>query len=57
MPFNLAARFSMSWLSFSLVIFAYICVVFMLLCHSMELTVSMGTPLERNTVVAAVWRL
>ena len=28
---NLAARFSMSWLSFSLVIFAYICVVFMLL--------------------------
>ena len=56
MPFNLAARFSMSWLSFSLVIFAYICVVFMLLCPSMELTVSMGTPLERNTVVAAVWR-
>ena len=46
----------MSWLSFSLVIFAYICVVFMLLCPSMELTVSMGTPLERNTVVAAVWR-
>ena len=34
-----------------------ICVVFMLLCPSMELTVSMGTPLERNTVVAAVWRL
>ena len=28
----------------------------MLLCPSMELTVSMGTPLERNTVVAAVWR-
>ena len=56
MPFNLAARFSMSWLSFSLVIFAYICVVFMLLCPSMELTVSMGTPLERNTVVAAVCR-
>ena len=23
----------------------------------MELTVSMGTPLERKTVVAAVWRL
>ena len=46
----------MSWLSFSLVIFAYICVVFILLCPSMELTVSMGTPLERNTVVAAVWR-
>jgi uncharacterized membrane protein len=22
----------------------------------MELTVSMGTPLDRNTVVAAVWR-
>ena len=39
------------------VIFAYICVVFMLLCPSMELTVSMGTPLERNTVVAAVCRL
>ena len=39
-----------------MVIFAYICVVFMLLCPSMELTVSMGTPLERNTVVAAVWR-
>ena len=57
MPFNLAARFSISWLSFSLVIFAYICVVFMLLCPSMELTVSMGTPLDRNTVVAAVWRL
>ena len=46
----------MSWLSFSLVIFAYICVVFMLLCPNMELTVSMGTPLDRNTVVAAVWR-
>ena len=29
----------------------------MLLCPSMELTVSMGTPLERNIVVAAVWRL
>ena len=29
----------------------------MLLCPSMELTVSIGTPLERNTVVAAVWRL
>ena len=28
----------------------------MLLCPSMELTVSMGTPLERNIVVAAVWR-
>ena len=28
----------------------------MLLCPSMELTVSIGTPLERNTVVAAVWR-
>lgn len=28
----------------------------MLLCPSIELTVSMGTPLERNTVVAAVWR-
>ena len=28
----------------------------MLLCPNMELTVSMGTPLERNTVVAAVWR-
>ena len=28
----------------------------MLLCPSMELTVSMGTPLERKTVVAAVWR-
>ena len=31
MLFNLAARISMSWLSFSLVIFAYIYVVFMLL--------------------------
>ena len=47
----------MSWLSFSLVIFAYICVVFILLCPSMELTVSMGTPLERNTVVNEVTAL
>ena len=30
MVFNRAARLSMSWLSFSLVIFAYICVVFIL---------------------------
>ncbi len=37
-------------------IFAYSCVVLMLLCPSMELTVPIGTPLERNTVVAAVWR-
>ena len=37
--------------------FYCICVVFMLLCPNMELTVSIGTPLERNTVVAAVWRL
>ena len=28
----------------------------MLLCPSIELTVSIGTPFDRNTVVAAVWR-
>lgn len=29
----------------------------MLLCPSVELTVSIGTSFDRNTVVAAVWRL
>ena len=50
-------NFSTSLLNFSLVILAYTWVVFMFLWPSIELTDSIGTPLERQTEVANEWRL
>lgn len=43
---------SISRLILSLVIFAYICVVVIFLCPSILLTVSIGTPCDRQTDVA-----
>ena len=57
---NLCDKVSMSWLIFWAVILAYICVVLMFVCPNRRLTVSMGTPCDRSTVVAfvcrAVWK-
>ena len=47
-----ADRLSMSRFSFFLCHLRIDLSGFMLLCPNMELTVSMGTPLERNMVVA-----
>lgn len=46
------ARRSMSLLTFSAVILAYICVLRMLVCPIILDRVSIGTPLERHIVVA-----
>lgn len=51
---NLCDRNSISLLIFWLVIFAYICVAFILVCPNRRLTVSIGTPLDSSTVVAFV---
>ena len=49
-------KFSMSFCIFSLVILAYICVVFMFVCPNILLTVSIGTPFSNVIVVAKVCR-
>lgn len=58
---NLCDKASMSRLIFWAVILAYICVVLMFVCPNSRLTVSMGTPLDKSTVVAfvclAVWKV
>ena len=51
---NLCDKASMSRLIFWAVILAYICVVLMFVCPNSRLTVSMGTPLDKSTVVAFV---
>ena len=53
---SLCDKVSMSWLIFWAVILAYICVVLMFVCPNRRLTVSMGTPCDRSTVVAFVCR-
>ena len=53
---SLCDKVSMSWLIFWAVILAYICVVLMFVCPNRRLTVSMGTPCDKSTVVAFVWR-
>ena len=54
---SLYDKVSMSWLIFWAVILAYICVVLIFVCPNRRLTVSMGTPCDKSTVVAFVWRL
>lgn len=51
---NLCDKVSISWLIFWAVIFAYSWVVFILVCPNRRLTVSIGTPLDKRTVVAFV---